>query len=134
MNIITLILLLLLICSEHSFYLRLIFIWLIIVDSIHHCADNLDRFDTKWNRTVENTLVTVTCTGEYTGTVSRNCSSGGMWNEPDYTQCISKSIKNIKTQVINVLIMTTNCLFSHLLFFRFCPNRYFFAWHVEANI
>ncbi|CAG2249160.1 unnamed protein product [Mytilus edulis] len=58
------------------------------LDSIHHCADNLDRFDTKWNRTVENTLVTVTCTGEYTGTVSRNCSSGGMWNEPDYTQCI----------------------------------------------
>ncbi|VDH92803.1 latrophilin 2 [Mytilus galloprovincialis] len=74
-----------------------------IVDSIHHCADNLDRFDTKWNRTVENTLVTVTCTGEYTGTVSRNCSSGGMWNEPDYTQCISKSIKNIKTQLDKLL-------------------------------
>ncbi|XP_052076567.1 adhesion G protein-coupled receptor L4-like [Mytilus californianus] len=72
-------------------------------DLIHRCVENTDRFDTKWNRTAENTLVTVSCTGEYTGTVSKNCSSGGMWDEPDYTQCISESIKNIKTQLDKLL-------------------------------
>ncbi|VDH92801.1 G protein-coupled receptor 133 [Mytilus galloprovincialis] len=72
-------------------------------DSINRCVDNMDRFGTKWNRTAENTLVTVSCIGNYTGTVTRNCSSGGMWNEPDYTQCISESIKNIKTQLDKIL-------------------------------
>lgn len=72
---------------------------------MQRCEETIDRFDTKWNRTAENTLVTVSCTGEYTGTVLRTCSNGGMWDEPDYTQCISESIKNIKTQVINVLLI-----------------------------
>ncbi|XP_063414554.1 adhesion G protein-coupled receptor B3-like [Mytilus trossulus] len=63
----------------------------------------MDRFNTKWNRTAENTLITITCTGEYTGTVSRNCSSAGMWSEPDYTQCMSKSMYNLKQQLDKLL-------------------------------
>ncbi|CAC5379532.1 unnamed protein product [Mytilus coruscus] len=61
-------------------------------DSMHHCVENMDRFDTKWNRTAENTLVILSCTGEYTGTVSRNCSNGGMWDEPDYAKCLKRFV------------------------------------------
>ncbi|CAG2251522.1 unnamed protein product [Mytilus edulis] len=70
---------------------------------MYRCLENTDRFDFKWNRTAGNTLVTVSCTGEYTGTVSRNCTSSGMWDEPDYTQCISKSIKNLMQQMDKLL-------------------------------
>lgn len=72
---------------------------------MQRCEETIDRFDTKWNRTAENTLVILSCTGEYVGTVLRNCSNGGMWDEPDYVKCISKSIMNIKQQVINVLLI-----------------------------
>ncbi|XP_071126674.1 adhesion G protein-coupled receptor B3-like isoform X2 [Mytilus edulis] len=72
-------------------------------ESMYRCLKNTDRFDIKWNRTAGNTLVTVSCTGEYTGTVSRNCSSSGMWDEPDYTQCRSKFIKNLMQQMDKLL-------------------------------
>ncbi|CAG2236942.1 ADGRB1 [Mytilus edulis] len=43
------------------------------------CAESVDKFHTNWSKTAESTLVTLTCTGEYTGNVSRYCSSVGKW-------------------------------------------------------
>ncbi|CAG2198998.1 unnamed protein product [Mytilus edulis] len=57
--------------------------------STHYCVENVDKFNTKWNTTVINTQVNVSCTGEYVGNVSRNCTGEGIWEEPDYSQCIS---------------------------------------------
>ncbi|XP_071126879.1 adhesion G protein-coupled receptor L4-like isoform X2 [Mytilus edulis] len=57
--------------------------------STHYCVENVDRFNNKWNTTVINTHVNVSCTGEYVGNVSRNCTCEGIWEEPDYSQCIS---------------------------------------------
>lgn len=90
--------------------ITIVSMYLTTADSIHRYLEDMDRFNTKWNRTAENTLITITCTGEYTGTVSRNCSSAGMWNEPDYIRCISKSINNLKQQV-NYILQTINSLF-----------------------
>lgn len=64
--------------------------YLIIVGSTHYCVENVDKFNTEWNTTVINTQVNVSCTGEYVGNVSRNCTGEGIWEEPDYSQCISK--------------------------------------------
>ncbi|VDI24601.1 Hypothetical predicted protein, partial [Mytilus galloprovincialis] len=59
--------------------------------STHYCVENVDKFNTKWNTTVINTQVNVSCTGEYVGNVSRNCTGEGIWEEPDYSQCISST-------------------------------------------
>lgn len=57
----------------------------------------------KWKRTLESSKVTLSCTGEHVGSVARRCSSGGIWEEPDYSQCISKSMLYIQQQVITII-------------------------------
>ncbi|CAG2256987.1 unnamed protein product [Mytilus edulis] len=69
-----------------------------IVDSSNLCAENVDNFNTKWSITAQNTIATLKCSGYYTGYVSRYCSSYGKWEEPNYSNCISKSIQNLKSQ------------------------------------
>ncbi|CAG2256249.1 unnamed protein product [Mytilus edulis] len=75
----------------------------LIVDSINLCEENVDTLHTKWNTTVESTLATVACTGDYTGNASRYCSSHGKWKELNYINCISKSIQHIKEQTAKLL-------------------------------
>ncbi|XP_076071886.1 adhesion G protein-coupled receptor B1-like isoform X2 [Mytilus galloprovincialis] len=67
------------------------------------CEEDIDRFHTKWSITQENTHITLSCTDEYSGNVSRNCSSGGIWDEPDYSRCISKSMIYILEQLNKLL-------------------------------
>lgn len=59
----------------------------------------MDRFNTKWGKALEKTLVSVPCTGEYNGSVSRYCGDGGNWDDPDYSQCTLKSIEYLQNQV-----------------------------------
>ncbi|VDI60331.1 Hypothetical predicted protein, partial [Mytilus galloprovincialis] len=73
------------------------------IKSANPCAENIDEFNTNWSNTAENTLVTLTCTGDYTGNVSRYCSSGGKWKEPNYSNCISKVIQLIKEQTVKLV-------------------------------
>ncbi|CAG2206359.1 unnamed protein product [Mytilus edulis] len=49
-------------------------------------------------KALEKTLASVPCTGEYNGSVSRYCNDGGNWDDPDYSQCIRKSIEYLKDQ------------------------------------
>ncbi|CAG2246566.1 ADGRL2 [Mytilus edulis] len=72
-------------------------------ESSTHCVQHVDKFHTNWNKTAESTLATLTCTGEYTGNVSRYCSSDGKWQEPNYSNCISKPIEYIKDKTANLL-------------------------------
>ncbi|CAC5425307.1 unnamed protein product [Mytilus coruscus] len=74
-----------------------------IVETANHCVEHMDNFHTNWSKTAESTLATLACTGEYTGNASRYCSSDGKWEEPDYSNCISKSIQNIKAQTAKLL-------------------------------
>ncbi|XP_052106943.1 adhesion G protein-coupled receptor E1-like [Mytilus californianus] len=67
-------------------------------DSPNLCEENMDNFHTNWSITTESTLAILACTGEYTGNVSRYCSSDGKWEKPNYSNCISKSIQHIKEQ------------------------------------
>ncbi|VDI76155.1 Hypothetical predicted protein, partial [Mytilus galloprovincialis] len=73
------------------------------VKNANLCEENIDRFHTKWSITQENTQITLSCTGEHLGNVSRNCSSGGIWDEPDYSRCISKSMIYILEQLDKLL-------------------------------
>lgn len=73
----------------------------LITDSTILCVENIDKFDTEWGITAEKTLVTLPCNGNYTGSVSRYCNYGGKWMEPDYSQCMRKTIQNIHAQVNN---------------------------------
>ncbi|CAC5385134.1 unnamed protein product [Mytilus coruscus] len=67
------------------------------------CGENIDKFNTKWGITAEKNLVTLPCNGNYTGSVSRYCSNGGKWMEPDYSQCTRKAIQNIHEQSAKLL-------------------------------
>lgn len=71
-------------------------------DSTILCGENTDKFDIKWGITAEKTLVALPCNGNYTGSVSRYCSNGGKWMEPNYSQCMRKAIQNIQAQVNNI--------------------------------
>ncbi|CAC5397792.1 HMCN [Mytilus coruscus] len=62
------------------------------------CEENIDKFYTKWGKALEKTLASVPCTGEYNGSVSRYCRDGGSWDDPDYSQCIRKSIEYLQDQ------------------------------------
>ncbi|CAC5362286.1 ADGRB1 [Mytilus coruscus] len=73
-------------------------LYLLIADSPNLCEENMDNFHTNWSITAESTLAILACTGEYTGNASRYCSSDGKWEEPNYSNCISKSIQHIKEQ------------------------------------
>lgn len=70
---------------------------LLLADSTYLCAENVDQFNTNWSKTAESTLVIVACNGENTGNASRYCNSEGQWEEPNYSNCISKSIKTYKS-------------------------------------
>ncbi|XP_071176352.1 roundabout homolog 2-like [Mytilus edulis] len=72
-------------------------------DSTILCGKHIDKFDTKWGITAENNLLTLPCNGNYTGSVSRYCSNGGKWMEPDYSQCMHKTIQNIHAQSAKLL-------------------------------
>ncbi|XP_052079403.1 adhesion G protein-coupled receptor B1-like isoform X2 [Mytilus californianus] len=67
-------------------------------DSSEFCFMNVDRFNTKWDQTKVGTVIEMACTGNYTGTVSRFCGTGGQWEEPDNSQCTSVAIKNLQKQ------------------------------------
>lgn len=62
--------------------------YLIIEGSINYCMENVDSFQTKWNITAANTQVNLSCTDEYMDIVSRNCRVAGIWEEPNYIQCM----------------------------------------------
>ncbi|XP_071124121.1 adhesion G protein-coupled receptor B3-like [Mytilus edulis] len=74
-----------------------------VTNSTNLCSENVDKFNTTWSITPEKTLTTVACTGEYTGNASRYCSSEGKWEEPTYTNCISKSIQHLRTLTAKLL-------------------------------
>ncbi|XP_076114958.1 adhesion G protein-coupled receptor B1-like isoform X1 [Mytilus galloprovincialis] len=73
------------------------------VEIVNLCAENVDNLYTYWNTTEESTLSTLVCTGEYVGYVSRYCSKEGNWEEPNYSNCTSKSIQHIKEQTAMLL-------------------------------
>ncbi|VDI14754.1 Hypothetical predicted protein [Mytilus galloprovincialis] len=72
-------------------------------EKVNLCAENVDNLYTYWNTTEESTLSTLVCNGEYVGYVSRYCSSEGNWEEPNYSNCTSKSIQHIKEQTAQLL-------------------------------
>ncbi|VDI52918.1 Hypothetical predicted protein [Mytilus galloprovincialis] len=72
-------------------------------DGKNICEEHMDRFNTKWGKALEKTLVSVPCTGEYNGSVSRYCGDGGNWDDPDYSQCILKSIEYLQNQSSKLL-------------------------------
>ncbi|XP_052062393.1 adhesion G protein-coupled receptor B2-like [Mytilus californianus] len=72
-------------------------------DSTILCGENIDKFNTKWGITAEKNLLTLPCNGYYTGSVSRYCSNGGKWMEPDYSLCTRKAIQNIHAQSAKLL-------------------------------
>ncbi|XP_052078408.1 adhesion G protein-coupled receptor B3-like isoform X2 [Mytilus californianus] len=74
-----------------------------VTNSTNICRENLDKFNTKWNIAAANTHATLACTGEYTGNASRYCDNDGKWEEPNYINCISKSIQNLKDQTVKLL-------------------------------
>ncbi|CAG2224667.1 unnamed protein product [Mytilus edulis] len=67
-------------------------------ESSEFCLTNVDRFNTKWDQTKVGTVIEMACTGNYTGTVSRLCGTGGQWKEPDNSQCTSVAIQNLQKQ------------------------------------
>ncbi|XP_063411531.1 uncharacterized protein LOC134694450 [Mytilus trossulus] len=67
-------------------------------ESSEFCLINVDRFNTKWDQTKVGTVIEMACTGNYTGTVSRLCGTGGQWEEPDNSLCISVAIQNLHKQ------------------------------------
>lgn len=71
----------------------------VIAESSEFCLTNVDRFNTKWDQTKVGTVIEMACTGNYTGTVSRLCGTGGQWKEPDNSQCTSVAIQNLQKQV-----------------------------------
>ncbi|CAC5408849.1 unnamed protein product [Mytilus coruscus] len=72
-------------------------------DSPNLCEENMDNFHSNWSITAESTYAILACSGEYTGNASRYCSSDGKWEEPNYSNCISKSIQHIKEQTSKLL-------------------------------
>ncbi|XP_063442494.1 hemicentin-1-like [Mytilus trossulus] len=72
-------------------------------DGKNICEEDIDKFYTKWRKALEKTLSSVPCTGEYNGSVSRYCNDGGQWDNPDYSQCIRKSIEYLQDQSAKLL-------------------------------
>lgn len=80
----------------------------VIAESSEFCLTNVDRFNTKWDQTKVGTVIEMACTGNYTGTVSRLCDTGGQWKEPDNSQCTSVAIQNLQKQVNLTCLMFIN--------------------------
>ncbi|CAC5400899.1 unnamed protein product [Mytilus coruscus] len=74
-----------------------------VTNSTNLCRENVDKFNTTWSITAENTFAILPCTGEYTANASRYCSSGGNWEEPAYRNCISKSLQHLKSLTAKLL-------------------------------
>lgn len=87
------------------------------------CAEHRDKFDTTWSITAVSTLATLACTGEYIGNVSRYCSSDGKWEEPNYSNCIGKSIQHIKNKYEKEVDMSS---FSNPLYFNVIRAQMYF--------
>ncbi|XP_052078889.1 adhesion G protein-coupled receptor B1-like [Mytilus californianus] len=75
----------------------------VINNPAHFCPVNLDSFKTIWNLAQIDTNVSVSCSGFYTGIVSRYCDRRGQWEEPDYSQCTKIAIQSLKEQSSNLI-------------------------------
>ncbi|XP_063416336.1 adhesion G protein-coupled receptor L3-like [Mytilus trossulus] len=73
------------------------------ISTKHYCGENVDRFNIKWSLTKPKSQVNLFCTGDYVGNVSRNCNGVGIWDEPNYSQCISKSLQYLVEQTARLL-------------------------------
>ncbi|CAC5400898.1 unnamed protein product [Mytilus coruscus] len=73
------------------------------ISTKHYCRENVDRFNTKWSMKKPKTQVTLFCTGEYVGNVSRHCNGIRIWDRPNYRQCISISIQYLQEQTARLV-------------------------------
>ncbi|XP_060560575.1 sushi, von Willebrand factor type A, EGF and pentraxin domain-containing protein 1-like [Ruditapes philippinarum] len=65
------------------------------------CKENVDSRGLTWKETISGNIRNESCQSGFTGSISRTCGAGGVWNLPQYN-CVRESIVKVNEKVLKL--------------------------------